>query len=71
MGLVLKGKQPAVIRWCEQRQLWAVHCGLVIPYHGTLYACELFCQQNDIMVRNQAEINRIKYQNMPIWEGIA
>lgn len=71
MGLTMKVHQHAVIRWCERRQLWAVHIGVTIPYFGTLYACELFCQQNKIIIRNQAEVNRIKYQNMPSWEGLA
>lgn len=71
MGLTMKIQQQAVIRWCEHRQLWGVHIGITVPYFGTLYACELFCQQNKITIRNQAEVNRIKYQNMPSWEGLA
>lgn len=71
MGLVMKAQQQAVIRWCERRQLFGVHIGITIPYYGQLYACELFCKQNGITIRNRDEINRIKTGNMPVWEGIA
>lgn len=45
-----------------------VRIGTTIPKRGTLTGCEQWCRENDVPIRNQDEINRHKYGNMPIQE---
>lgn len=60
-----------VIRYDEQRQRFRVDVGIITVHEGTLFSCEEWARRNDVPVRNQEEINRIKYNNMPAWEGLA
>lgn len=69
--MLLKVHERAVIRWCEHRQCFCVHIGITIPFYGTINECELWCNQRHIGIRNQLDVDRIKYQNMPVWEGLA
>lgn len=45
-----------------------VHIGVTIPKRGTLLGCQTWCHDNGVPIRNQEEVNRIKYGNMPIQE---
>ena len=57
-----------VIRYDNQRQCFRVDVGIVVVHFGTLFSCEEWARINKIPVRNQEEINRIKYSNMPVQE---
>lgn len=65
----MKIHQRAVIRWNEREQQWEVHVGVVIFYASKdLLACKRWCNDRNIPIRNQGEVNRILYENMPIQE---
>lgn len=64
-------KEHCVIRHDNHRQCWRVDIGIAAVHFGTLFSCEEWARTNEVPVRNQAEINRIKYNNMPSWEGLA
>ena len=58
----------AVIAYCEARDCFTVAVGMTRPHYGSLFSCEQWCRDRGIPVRNQDELNRIKYGNMPIHE---
>ena len=64
-------KEQCVIRYDETRQCFRVDVGVTAVHFGTLFSCEEWARLQSVPVRNQQEINRIKYNNMPTWEGLA
>lgn len=67
----MKIKEQCVIRYDEQRQCFRVDVGIAAVHFGTLFSCEEWARLKDMPIRNRGEINRIKYNNMPVWEGMA
>lgn len=68
-GVLLEIKEQAVIRWSILHQVWEVHVGIAILYaHSDLRRCKNWCNDSDISIRNQEEINRVLYENMPVQE---
>lgn len=61
-------KEQCIIKYDTARGVWCVAIGISLVHFGTIWSCEEWARQNGVPVRNQAEINRIKYQNMPTWE---
>lgn len=61
-------KEQCTISYDEQRQCFRVNVGHTIVHFGTLFSCEEWARQNSVPVRNQEELNRIKYSNMPVHE---
>lgn len=67
----MKIKNTCVIRYDEQRGCFRVDIGIAIVHFGSVFSCEEWARINQVPVRNQGDINRIKYNNMPVWEGTA
>ncbi|QDP51636.1 MAG: hypothetical protein Tp1100MES1331091_4 [Prokaryotic dsDNA virus sp.] len=67
----MKVKESCAIRYDDQRQCWRVDVGNGIVHFGTLFSCEEWARQHKLPVSNQGEINRIKYNGMPIQEGFS
>jgi len=67
----MRVKMQCVIRYDTLRQCWAVHVGISLVHFGTLFSCEEWARMNAMPVRNSEELYRIKYNNMPTWEGLA
>lgn len=61
-------EERATIAYDEARDCFAVHIGITRPHFGGLFSCEQWCRDRSIPVKNQDEINRIKYHNMPVQE---
>lgn len=61
-------KEKCAIWYDERRDCFRVNIGVSIVHYGTLFSCEDWARQNNMPVSNQAEINRIKYNNMPVSE---
>lgn len=64
-------KNQCVIRYDTQRQCFRVDVGIRAVHFGTLYSCEEWARLSKVPIRNIEEVNRIKYNNMPAWEGLA
>lgn len=61
-------REQALIVHDERRDTWAVKVGNTMPHFGGLFSCEQWCRDRNIPVRNQDEVNRVKYGNMPVQE---
>lgn len=66
----MKIKESARVVYNPTNDCWEVHYGVTIPYRGTLGGCEMWCDMNKVSINNKGDINRLKYNNMPVWEGI-
>lgn len=64
----MKIRESARLLYNSGQGLWEVHIGVTIPYRGQLHGCEVWCQQNKLPISNQAQINRVKYNRMPVEE---
>lgn len=64
-------KQDCRIRYDNSRDTFRVDIGIAIVHFGSLFSCEEWARMNAVPVANQDEINRIKYGNMPVQEGLS
>lgn len=71
VGYGMRIKDHCVIRYDEVRQCWVVCIGIHMVHFGTLFSCEEWARLNTMPVRNQDELNRVKYRNMPAQEMLA
>lgn len=58
-------KEKARITYSYERNEYVVMIGVTMPKSGTLNSCVGWCRDKGIPIRNQDQINRIKYSNMP------
>jgi len=61
-------EERARIVYDGMRDTFAVRIGVAFVHFGSLFSCEQWCRERGIPVKNQQEINRIKYHNMPVQE---
>lgn len=61
-------KMQARITWSERDKCYYAMVGHIIACRGSLSKCEMYCQTAGYPIRNKDEVNRIKYQNMPVSE---
>ena len=61
-------KKQCKIWYDQSRDCFRVDIGIHIVHFGTLFSCEEWARRNAMPVANQAEINRVKYNNMPVNE---
>jgi hypothetical protein len=66
--MLLKVRQTARIVFDKKRNTMTVQIGVTIPHFGSLYSCEEWCDGRGIKITNIGEVNRLKYNNMPVQE---
>jgi|AntRauTorckE6833_2_1112554.scaffolds.fasta_scaffold48872_3 hypothetical protein len=62
-------KEQARVSYDYSRNRYTVMIGVTMPHSGTLTSCEQWCRERGISIRNQDQVNRIKYGNMPEQES--
>jgi len=65
MGLVLPKRNRVAVLYNSITQCFEVQRGGVVLYRGQLFACEEFCRVRELDITNRADLNAIKYSNMP------
>lgn len=66
--MMIKSRVTARIVHDKKRNTMAVQLGVMMPHFGTLFSCEQWCNARGIKIANIGEVNRLKYNNMPVQE---